>query len=154
MEKYTIYLVKKDKLKVKNVHLINRSSNKKEIFKLAKKYIEGKKIAKEDLNRYEIALIKFEKVKYNPNQPIKMVFGPYKISIEFLQITNRYSAKKDEKEKKNNHLFITENYLDSSHSTKLNGFNYKKYFKKMIIMAYENKLEKRLLAPKTIDQLI
>lgn len=151
MEKYTIYLVKKDKLKVKNVHLINRASNKKEIFKLAKKYIESKKIAKEDVSRYEIALIKFEKVKYNPNQPIKMVFGPYKISIEFLQITNRYSAKKDEKEKKNNHLFITENYLDSS---KLNEFNYKKYFKKMISMAYENKLEKRLLAPKTIDQLI
>ena len=48
MEKYTIYLVKKDKLEVKNVHLINRANNKKEIFKLAKKYIESKKIAKEE----------------------------------------------------------------------------------------------------------
>ena len=35
---------------------------------------------------YELILLKYQKVSFDENQPIKMVFGPIKISITFLSL--------------------------------------------------------------------
>ena len=121
-------------------------NNKKEIFNFLKKYT-NKKFNDTKIELYNVVLIKIKKVEYNPNQPIKMVFGPIKLEIDFFEITKRFAIKTNNFENRNNHLFYTIKFLENNKISK-------KHFKKMIQLAINNKLEKRLLAPKTIDQLI
>ena len=73
-----------------------------------------------------------------------MVFGPIKIEINFFELSKRGAIKTNKFEKRNNHLFYTIPYLEKNKISK-------KDFKKIAQLAFDDKLEKRLLAPKTID---
>ena len=75
-----------------------------------------------------------------------MIFGPIKVEINFFQITNRGAIKTNKFETRNNHLFYTIEHLEKN-NIKLSDF------KKIIKLAIDDKLEKRLLAPKTINQI-
>ena len=138
IDKYYLFLKNKSK-----VSFVGNNSNKKEILLNFKK----KHISK--IKNYEnvtLVLLKIKLVEFNPEQPIKMVFGPIKVDIEFLEISKRGAIKKNKYETRNNHLFYTTKYLDKHKISK-------KDFKKIVSLAIDNKLEKRLLAPKTIDQI-
>jgi hypothetical protein len=134
LNKYYLYIRSKKKIKFFDSH-----NNKKEIFINLKKNIKLK-------SDFEIILITIKKVKYNPKQPIKMIFGPIKVEINFFQITNRGAIKTNKFETRNNHLFYTTEHLEKN-NIKLSDF------KKIIKLAIDDKLEKRLLAPKTINQI-
>ena len=134
INKYYLYIRSKKKIKFFDSH-----NNKKEIFINLKKNIKLK-------SDFEIILITIKKVKYNPKQPIKMIFGPIKVEINFFQITNRGAIKTNKFETRNNHLFYTIEHLEKN-NIKLSDF------KKIIKLAIDDKLEKRLLAPKTINQI-
>lgn len=134
INKYYLYIKSKKKIK-----LFDSSNNKKEIFNNLKKNIK--------LNSdYEIILITIKKVKFNPKQPIKMIFGPIKVIINFFEITKRKSIKNNKFETRNNYLFYTDDYLKNN-NIKISDF------KKIVKLAIDDKLEKRLLAPKTINQI-
>ena len=134
VNKYYLYIRSKKKIKFFDSH-----NNKKEIFINLKKNIKLK-------SDFEIILITIKKVKYNPKQPIKMIFGPIKVEINFFKITNRGAIKTNKFETRNNHLFYTIEHLEKN-NIKLSDF------KKIIKLAINDKLEKRLLAPKTINQI-
>lgn len=134
VNKYYLYIRSKKKIKFFDSH-----NNKKEIFINLKKNIKLK-------SDFEIILITIKKVKYNPKQPIKMIFGPIKVEINFFQITNRGAIKTNKFETRNNHLFYTNEHLEKN-NIKLSDF------KKIIKLAIDDKLEKKLLAPKTINQI-
>ena len=148
MEKYHFYLLKKDDPSI--VKKIFKSNKKTDIISESKKYIKSKF---NELNKaesiYELILLKYQKVRFDENQPIKMVFGPIKISITFFKITDRLSIKENRDDKRNNHLFLTKNFLENNNKKP----TILKYLKAITEMASKNKLEKRLLAPKTIDQI-
>tara|TARA_B100001093_G_C26625244_1_gene926460 strand:+ start:417 stop:866 length:450 start_codon:yes stop_codon:yes gene_type:complete len=142
INKYYIYVIFKMKQKIS---FIDTHNNKKELFKILKNKMK-QKVSKDNFEKYEIVLINIKKVAYNPNQPIKMVFGPVKLEIDFLEFSNRGAIKANKFEKRNNHLFYTLEFLKNNKISK-------SQFKKVIELALENKLEKRLLAPKVIEQI-
>lgn len=135
INKYYLYVVKNNKVK-----FIDSQNNKSELFKILKNKYQ------KNYSDYSIVLIKIKKVDFNPKQPIKMVFGPIKLEIDFFQFTERGAIKMNQFEKRNNHLFYTIEFLEKNKISK-------SQFKKIINLALNNKLEKRLLAPKTIDQI-
>ena len=137
INKYYLFINYNNKIK-----LILNNSNKKEIFLDFKRNYLKKIKNFQDLT---IILFKIKKVNYNPNQPIKMVFGPVKIEINFFELTKRGAIKTNNFEKRNNHLFYTLDYLEKNKKISITDL------KKVATLAFENKLEKRLLAPKTID---
>ena len=142
MDKYYVYLLKKSDSSIKR---ITNSNTKTEALKLSKEYIKSKN---NNNDLYDCVLIKYEKIKYNENQPIKMVYGPVKITVSFYKITKRQSIKENKDDNRNNHLFITKKFLEKNNKNIII-----KYLKKIVEYASKNKLEKRLLAPKTIDQI-
>ena len=75
-----------------------------------------------------------------------MIFGPIKVEINFFEITTRGAIKSNKFETRNNHLFYTTEYLEKN-NIKISDF------KKIVKLAVYDKLEKRLLAPKTINQI-
>ena len=75
-----------------------------------------------------------------------MIFGPIKVIINFFEITKRKSIKNNKFETRNNYLFNIDDYLKNN-NIKINEF------KKILKLAIDDKLEKRLLAPKTINQI-
>jgi hypothetical protein len=141
MNKYYIYLINKNSNKK-----VFSSNSKKEVVSEFKIYIKkySKKISKYPSN---CILLKIQKVKYNENQPIKMVHGPIKVTISFLTITSRLSIKPID-DKRETYLFLTPEFLEKFKLPMII-----KYFKKIVEYAYLNKLEKRLLSPKTINQI-
>jgi len=141
IDKYYLFTYKNSK-----ISLVGNNSNKKEILSNFKNKFT-KKINKDKYQDYQIILLKIKLVPYNPKQPIKMVFGPIKVEINFFQISTRGAIKTNKYETRNNHLFYTTNFLEKNKISK-------KDFKKIIHLAVNNKLEKRLLAPKTIDQIL
>lgn len=146
MKKYHIFLIKKEKtIKSK----IKFSSNKKsDTIKYLKSKLD-KVVTSDTKDLYECILLKFENVKYDEDQPIKMVHGPIKVSISFFNITPRLSIKENKDDKRNNYLFLTNKFLKNN---KMNDI-VKKYLIKIVEFAYLDKLEKKLLAPKLIDQV-
>lgn len=136
INKYYLFVNYKNK-----TSLILNNSNKKEIFFDFKKNFINKIKKFEDAT---LILLTIKKVNYNPKQPIKMVFGPIKIEINFFELSKRGAIKTNKFEKRNNHLFYTIPYLEKNKISK-------KDFKKIAQLAFDDKLEKRLLAPKTID---
>ena len=140
MNKYYLYSYNKKKIK-----LINSNNNKKElILESKKKYFSG--IVKDKRENITIVILKIKKVKFNENQPIKMIFGPIKVEINFYQLSKRGSIKENKYETRNNHIFYTKKFLEKKKILK-------KDLKKIVDFAINNKLEKRLLAPKVIDQI-
>lgn len=155
MKKYYFYLLKKNKI----IKLLS-SNNKNEVIKNMKEYLGSKTFNSQiDPNEYQCILLKVQNVKYDENQPIKMVFGPIKISINYYFLTKRLSIKNNKDDKRNNHLFLTKIFVEEKINPFLsNDLKLEKrilpYFKKIIDLSIFDKLEKRLLAPKTIDQII
>ena len=140
IKKYYIFVQKKERLS-----LIDKNNNKKEIFSILKNKLK-KKINKNNFSDYTIILLKIKSVKYDENQPIKMIFGPVKVEINFFELSERGAIKTNKYETRNNHLFYTTKFLEKN-KIKQNEF------KKIVEMAVKNKLEKRLLAPKVIEQV-
>lgn len=137
IKKYYLFIYNN---KTKKVLFVNYHSNKKELFNILKNKI------KKNYDKYTIILLIIKKVNYEKNQPIKMIFGPIKVEIKFFLYSERGAIITNKYEKRNNHLFYTEEFLEKNNISKKN-------FKKIVEMAIENKLEKRLLAPKTIEQI-
>ena len=140
IDKYYLFTNNNSKLS-----LIDQGSNKKELFTSFKSKLSSK-IKKDKYQDYDLILLKIKKINYNPKQPIKMVFGPIKVEINFFQLSPRGAIKINKFETRNNHLFYTLDFLSKNKISK-------KQFKKIIQLALDNKLEKRLLAPKTIEQI-
>lgn len=141
LSKYFLFIIYKNKVKS-----VGYDNNKSLLFKNFKeKYL--KKIKKDDYNQISLSLIKISKVKFNPNSKIKLISGPVKIDVTFYFLSNRGAIKTDPKEKRNNHLFYTIEFLEKNKISK-------KHFSKIVDFASKNKLEKRTLAPKTINQIL
>lgn len=157
MDKYFFYLIITNNNTI--IKFIEKTNNKNEVIRKLKKNEIIKKAIETKLFHYDkakIGIIKLENVNYTESngstKPIKMIFGPIKLSLEFLSFNERFTIYVNKFEKNNNHLFLTNDFLKKI--GKLNFIKLRKYFKKMIKFAIEQKLEKRLLAPKIIDQLI
>lgn len=144
LKKINRYYLFINNIKKNKVSLVGTHNNKKEIFSILKNKI--KKINPEKFINLSIVLLKISTVKFNPKQPIKMVFGPIKIDIIFHILSKKGSIKTNEFELRNNHLYYTLPYLEKNKISTRD-------FKKIVQLAIDNKLEKRLLAPKTIDQI-
>tara|TARA_B100000161_G_scaffold244514_1_gene198849 strand:+ start:902 stop:1363 length:462 start_codon:yes stop_codon:yes gene_type:complete len=146
LKKINKYYIFVNNVKKNKVSLVGTNSNKKEIFDNLKIKLE-KKVNQKNYSDFSIILVKITKVKYNSEQPIKMVFGPIKVEINFFELSKRCAIKTNKYESRNNHLFYTLKYLEKN---KIKT----KDFKKIVQLAISNKLEKRLLAPKTIEQIL
>ena len=77
-------------------------------------------------------------------ESINKEFKDHKVSSLSLA-SHDFKIKTNEFELRNNHLYYTLPYLEKNKIST-------KDFKKIVQLAIDNKLEKRLLAPKTIDQ--
>lgn len=146
LKKINKYYIFVNNIKKNKVSLIGTNNNKKETFNILKKKFHKKKNS-DNFSNFSIVLLKISKIKYNPQQPIKMVFGPIKVEINFFELSKKIAIKSNKYETRNNHLFYTLKYLETN---KIKT----KDFKKIVELAIKNKLEKRLLAPKTIEQII
>ena len=140
IEKYYLFVFYKNK-----ITFIGKNSNKKEIFINLKKNKNFKKLH-DNFDKVDIILLKISKIDFNPKQKIKMVFGPIKVDINFFILSKRGAIKTNQHETRNNHLFYTIEYLEKHKISKED-------FPKIINLAVNNKLEKRLLAPKLITQI-
>ena len=139
-DKYYMFVSYKNKFK-----FVGNSNSKVEIFKnFKKKYLE--KINKKYYLETNLILLKLTKVEFDPNKKIKLIAGPVKIDIVFFDLSKRGAVKENPKEKRNNHLFYTPKFLEKNKISK-------KHFKLIVEKAFNNKLEKKLLAPKTIEQI-
>ena len=137
--KYKYYLIfpnKKYKILAKNNNLrILLKEGKEKILNKKDKYVDNKMI-----------VLKLTKQKEVINKSkIKLYTGPIKVEMFSYKVSKRGTIKLDEKSK-SNLLFYTQKYLDKN---KINMTDLKKIAKAF----YTDKLEKRLLAPKLIDQI-
>lgn len=137
ISKYYLFILNKNNNKVL---FVDKNNNKKEIFTTLKNKI------KKNYENYSIILITIKKVEYDENQAIKMIFGPIKVEIKFFVFSKRGAISTEKSEKRNNHLFYTNSFLEKNKISK-------KDLRKIVQLASENKLEKRLLAPKIIEQI-
>lgn len=110
--------------------------------------------------KYEWVLLKFSKVPefYTDNSKIKTIGGPIKISIKIYQLskTNKLKQKYEKElnrfgkldpDKRNaQFLYITDEYYKKGIKSK--------DIESVGLFAVQNKLEKRLLAPKLINQVL
>lgn len=121
--------------------LIDKGNSKSELIKS----INKKNINKE----YDILLMKLEKKKeWSPNTkiPINMLGGPIKISFSFFNLSNKNKLKSKEDPRSIQIIYYTLEYYQK-HNIK------SKDLKEVAKLCFLNKLEKRLLAPKLIDQI-
>tara|TARA_X000000950_G_C13663732_1_gene557046 strand:+ start:44 stop:532 length:489 start_codon:yes stop_codon:yes gene_type:complete len=160
MNKYYVYMIKGDSF----IKKIASSNNKKDTLDNFKLYLKNKEKKSIDLKENnKCILLKIEKINWDPSktQPIKIIHGPIKISVNYLIITPRYSLTVNKNEKRNNHLFLTDDFIkkEMKKSNDFPGFKpndkkkVEKYLKKIVEYSILDKLEKKLLAPKTIDQI-
>jgi hypothetical protein len=132
--KYIFY-----KFNTKTVSTIAKGINKKELTENMK----DKKIS----DNYDVLLMKIEKKKeWTPKIPINMLGGPIKVSFSFYTVTNKGKLKKQEDSRGIQIIYYT---LDYYQKNKIKSED----LKKIALLAFLNKLEKRLLAPKLITQI-
>jgi hypothetical protein len=136
--KYLFFKFNSEKNKI---ILIEKGNSKSELIKsINKKNIN---------NKYDILLMKLEKKKewsLNTKIPINMLGGPIKISFLFFTLTNKNKLKNKEDARSIQILYYTWEYYQK--------YNIKtKDLKEVAKLSFLNKLEKRLLAPKLIDQI-
>lgn len=124
----------------KKFKIIDKNNNKSELFKNANKKLNNNKKLTENI--YFVLLI----LEKNNNKNSLAKTGPVKINIVFFKTTKRGAIKIDKKDNRNNLLFYTEDYLKKN---KIRS----KDLKKVAKAAFNNKLEKRLFAPKLINQI-
>jgi len=137
--KYKYYMFKLNKEKNK-ISLISKANSKKEILNTSKQHkIEN-----------DIILIKLEKTKWTPTTkiPANMLSGPIKVFFSFytVNIKNKIRENKEDP-RKVQFLFYTYDYY-LKHKIKIDDL------KNLSKLAFANKLEKRLLAPKLITQIL
>ena len=137
MNKYFFYKIN---TLTNKVYLINKGDKKSELSKEVNKTIKNQ-------DKYQIMLLKIEKVKkWNPKIPANILGGPIKISFTFFDITKKLKIKKKEDKRAIQIIYYTLEYYEKN-NIKL------KDLKKVAELAFLNKLEKRLLAPKLITQI-
>lgn len=138
---YKYYMFKSNKEKNK-ITLIGYSTSKKEILNTLKQ----NKIKIEN----DIVLIKLEKTKWTPTTkiPANMLSGPIKVFFSFYTVSIKNKIQENKEDPRAvQFLFYTYDYY----------LKYKiriKDLKKLSKLAFVNKLEKRLLAPKLITQIL
>mgnify|MGYP003973650631 FL=1 len=137
--KYKYYLIFPDK----KFKIIIKNNN---IQQLIKEYRNKIKKNKDLYKLKTFILLKFTKTKKKLKSSIKFFTGPIKVQIIFYKSSLRSAIKIDNNDFRNNILFYTKEYLETY---KIN----KKDLKKIAQGAYNDKLETRLLAPKSIDQI-
>lgn len=123
----------------KKFKIVDKNNNKAELFKNANKKLNKKKL----IENTDFILLILEKNK-NINSLAKT--GPVKVNIVFFKTSKRGAIKLDKKDKRSNLLFYTEDYLKKN---KIKS----KDLRKVAKAAFNNKLEKRLFAPKLINQI-
>ena len=136
--KYKYYMFKLNKEKNK-ITLIIKANSKKEIMNTSKQIkIEN-----------DIILIKLEKTKWTPTTkiPANMLSGPIKVLFSFYTINIKKNIRENKEDPRTvQFLFYTYDYY-LKHKIKTDDL------KKLSKLAFANKLEKRLLAPKLITQI-
>lgn len=137
MNKYFFYKIN---TLTNKVSLINKGDKKSDLFKEVNKTLK-------DQDKYQIMLLKIEKVKkWNPKIPANILGGPIKLSFTFFDLTKKLKIKKKEDKRAIQIVYYTLEYYEKN-NIKL------KDLKKVAELAFLNKLEKRLLAPKLITQI-
>lgn len=137
MNKYFFYKIN---TLTNKVSLINKGDKKSDLSKEVNKTLK-------DQEKYQIMLLKIEKVKkWNPKIPANILGGPIKLSFTFFDITKKLKMKKKEDKRAIQIVYYTLEYYEKN-NIKL------KDLKKVAELAFLNKLEKRLLAPKLITQI-
>jgi hypothetical protein len=125
-----------------NLNKVNKvcdSNTKDEL----KNKMKGKKI------EGDILLMKFQKKRdWSPTTkiPVSMLGGPIKVLFEFYEISDKGVLKKKEDERSVQFIYYTYDYYLEH---KINSEDLLKLAK----LVFENKLEKRLMAPKLITQI-
>ena len=137
--KYKYYMFKLNKEKNKTT-LISKANSKKEILNTLKQ------------NKIEndIILIKLEKTKWTPTTkiPVNMLSGPIKVFFSFYTVDIKKKIRHNKEDPRTvQFLFYTYDYY-LKHKIKIDDL------KKLSKLAFANKLEKRLLAPKLITQIL
>lgn len=126
--------------KKNKITLIIKANSKKEIMNTSKQIkIEN-----------DIILIKLEKTKWTPTTkiPANMLSGPIKVLFSFYTINIKKKIRENKEDPRTvQFLFYTYDYY-LKHKIKTDDL------KKLSKLAFGNKLEKRLLAPKLITQIL
>ena len=138
--KYKYTFLKKN-IKTNKITLIIKGNSKTKLIK---------EFNKKNINTdYEIMLIKLDIMKeWHPDKkiPVNMIGGPIKIKFEFFNITSKNKLKKKEDKRDIQIIYYTLDYYRKNNIKT-------KDLKKIGELAFSNKLEKRLLAPKLITQI-
>jgi len=137
--KYSFF---KFNLLANKVSSLSKGESKKELNKNTK----GKKLKSND----EVVLLKFTLMKdWSPDTKISinMLGGPIKITFSFYEVTDKGKLKKKEDKRAIQFVYYT---FDFYQKNKIKS----KHLKKLVLMAFKNSLEKRLLAPKLITQIV
>jgi hypothetical protein len=138
--KYKYYMFKLNKEKNK-INSITKANSKEELNEKTK----GKKVSLEN----DIILITLEKTKWTPTTkiPVNMLGGPIKVYLSFYIVSKNGKIRKNKEDPRAvQFLFYTYDYY-LKHKIKMDDL------KKLSKLAFANKLEKRLLAPKLITQI-
>jgi hypothetical protein len=136
------YIFFKFNLITNKVSLLSKGNSKKELNENTK----GKKLKSEE----EVLLMKFDLMKdWSPDTKISinMLGGPIKITFTIYQVTEKGKLKKKEDKRAIQFVYYT---FDFYQKNKIKS----EHLKKLSIMAFKNSLEKRLLAPKLITQIL
>jgi hypothetical protein len=138
--KYKYYMFKLNKEKNK-INSVTKANSKEELSEKTK----GKKMSLEN----DIVLITLEKTKWTPETkiPVNMLGGPIKVYFSFYTVSKRGRIIKNKEDPRAvQFLFYTYDFY-LKHKIKMDDL------KKLSKLAFANKLEKRLLAPKLITQI-
>lgn len=138
--KYKFFMFKLNK-ENNNVSLITKANSKEELNEKSK----GKKISLDN----DIVLITLEKTRWTPitKIPPNMLSGPIKVYFSFYTVNKNGKIKKNKEDPRAvQFLFYTYDYY-LKNKIKIDDL------KKLAKIAFVNKLEKRLLAPKLITQI-
>ena len=144
-----------DSIKIKNKYImfkINPDKNKISTFVKvdSKDELNQKTKGKIVKNTNEFVLLTLEKTKWNPNTkiPVNMLGGPIKVLFSFYSVSKKSTIKKNKNDPRAiQFLFYTYDYYLKK-KIKIDDL------KNITLLAYQNKLEKRALAPKLITQII
>lgn len=141
-----------DNITVKNKYIFykfNPTTNIVNIVSKGNSMKELKENSKDKKFNNEVLLMKIEKARdWSPTTkiPVNMLGGPLKISFSFYTVTDKGKLKKKEDVRGIQIIYYTLEYYNEN---KINS----KDLKKLSLLAFLNKLEKRLLAPKLITQI-
>jgi hypothetical protein len=146
--KYKYYLFelnRKSILSRENTKKQLEDKKKKELEDKKKKELEDKKKKITNLDS-DLMIMKLEKMKdWKPNS--KYIGGPIKITFSFYTISKKNKLKKVEDKRAVQIIYYTWDYYQKN---KIKSSD----LKKIAFLAFQNKLEKRLLAQKLISQIL